>query len=129
MPARLAVATAALVLVSVVGSACVFGPTVTCGDVAQDDCDRAVEMAKPLLDAYWDQATEVLVHPGVCSLAMAGCSHRQATFPGFLTVELVPHHPSAASVVIDQHDPGWTASCRLIVADSNGAHGEPCAED
>ena len=129
MRPRQAALAAVLVLLSVVGSACVFGPTVTCRDVSQDECDRAVEMARPLLDAYWNEANEVLVHPGICSLAMAGCSQRQGTFPGFLTVELIPHYPEAASVVIDHHDSEWTASCRLIVADADGAHGAPCEED
>ena len=56
------------------------------------------------------------------------CSQRQATHPDYLTVELVSDLPDSASVVIDRQSTDWTAVCRLIVADANGAHGEPCAE-
>lgn len=127
MPTRGALAAVAVALLSLVGSACVFGPPVTCRDVAQDECDRAVEMAKLLLVDYWDQATEVLVHPGICSGSMQ-CSQRQATHPGYVTVELVPRLPEEVSVVIDRQTAEWTATCRLIVPDADGAHGEPCAE-
>lgn len=122
---------AVLVAISAVSSACALlpGPETTCQEpVAAEDCDRAVDMARPLLAGYWEQASEVLVHPGVCSLAMAGCSERQATFPGYLTVELLSDQPESASVVIDRHAPDWTATCRLIVPDAHGAHGEPCAQ-
>ena len=119
---------AVVVVIGLLGTACVFDPPVTCQSVEQDDCDRAVAMARPMLGAYWDQATEVLVHPGVCSLAMP-CSARQASLPGYHTVELVSDKPEAASVVIDSRSADWVATCRLIVPDDNGAHGEHCAED
>ncbi|HET6744839.1 MAG TPA: hypothetical protein VFH90_03210 [Candidatus Limnocylindria bacterium] len=83
-------------------------------------------MARPLLTAYWEQAREVYVHPGICQLAMI-CSARQASFPDFITVELVSDPPEA-SVVIDRHAAEWTATCRVIVPDANGAHGEQCAQ-
>lgn len=106
---------------------CLFGPMVTCHSVSAEDCDRAVEMARPLVAAYMDQANEILVHPGVCTRDMQ-CSARQANFPGFITVELLSEQPEAASVVIDMTGAEWTASCRLIVSDEDGnAHGEPCA--
>jgi hypothetical protein len=85
-------------------------------------------MARPLLVAYWNQASEVLVHPGVCTLAMKGCSARQSRFPGYVTVELVSDQPESAYVVLDRESEEWTATCRLIVADEDGAHGERCAE-
>jgi hypothetical protein len=93
-----------------------------------EDCDRAVEMARPFLAAYWDEASEVLVHPGVCRLAMKGCSDRQATVPGYMTVELVSDQPESASMVIDRSRAEWSATCHLIVREADGAHGEPCAE-
>ena len=110
-------------------TACVFDmePPVRCESVAAGDCDRAVEMARPLLTAYWEQASEVFVHPGVCQRAMT-CSARQATLPDYITVELVSDQPEAAAVVIDRHAADWTARCRVIVPDANGAHGEACAE-
>jgi hypothetical protein len=117
----------ALVATVAVGTgACVFGPTVTCQDVSDEVCDRAVEMAKPLVRSYWMTADEVLVHPGVCTRDME-CSARQASFPGFVTVELSSDQPEAASVVIDMTEAEWTASCRLIVPDDSGAHGEACS--
>jgi hypothetical protein len=128
MRAQYHLTAAALVLISTLGSACASDPPVSCQSVPQDHCDRAVAMARPLLSAYWDQATEVLVHPGVCSLAMP-CSARQANFPGYHTVELVSDQPEAASVVIDSRNPEWVATCRLIVPDEDGAHGEPCADE
>ena len=110
-------------------SACSFlGPGITCQSVDQDDCDRAVEMAKPMLDAFWNQASQVLVHPGSCTGSWP-CSARQRNLPGVITVELVSDLPDEASVVIDRQTAEWTANCRLIVRDDNGAHGEPCAED
>ena len=121
---------ALLLAITVVASACALlpGPEIRCDEsVAAEDCDRAVETARPLLAAYWEQASEAFVHPGVCSLAMAGCSHRQATWPGYLTVELVSDQPESASVVIDHRTADWTATCRLIVPDATGAHGETCA--
>ena len=84
-------------------------------------------MARPLLAAYWDQATEVLVHPGICSYPMI-CSERQASHPDFLTIELLPELPESASVVIERQSARWTASCRLIVADEHGPHAERCAD-
>jgi hypothetical protein len=119
-----------LVAIAVAASGCALlpGPEITCQEpVSAEDCDRAMEMARPLLAAYWDQATEVLVHPGVCTLEME-CTERQATFPGYLTVELLSDLPDSASVVIGGRAADWTATCRLIVADTIGAHGEPCAE-
>jgi len=121
---------AVLVAISAVSSACALlpGPETTCQEpVAAEDCDRAVDMARPLLAAYWDEASEALVHPGTCAQPME-CSARQATHPDFLTVELVSDQPESASVVIDRHAPVWTATCRLIVPDAHGAHGEPCAQ-
>jgi len=110
-------------------SACSFmGPRVTCQSIDQDACDRAVELARPLLDAYWNQAIQVLVHPGGCTRSMV-CSARQRSLPGVITVELVSDLPDEASVAIDRQTAEWTANCRLIVRDDNGAHGEPCAED
>jgi hypothetical protein len=128
--ARLCTLAAIVLASSAVASACALlpGPEITCHKaVATEECDRAVEMARPLLAAYWDKASEVLVHPGVCSRPMI-CSERQATHPDFLTIELMPALPGSASVVIDRHRADWTATCRLIVADENGAHGERCAE-
>jgi hypothetical protein len=110
-------------------SACVFDldPPVTCESVAAEDCDRAVEMARPLLDAYWEQASEVLVHPGPCSRERS-CPPRLARDAGWLTVELVSDQPEAAFVVIDRHTPEWTAECAVTVATATGAHGEACAQ-
>ena len=84
-------------------------------------------MAHPLLAAYWDQASQALVHPGVCADPME-CSERQATSPHALTVELVSDQPESASVVIDRSREDWIATCRLIVPDATGWHGEPCEE-
>ena len=112
-----------LLVIAIAVSACSFlpGPQVTCDEsVTAEDCDRAVDIARPLLAAYWDQAREALVHPGVCTLEME-CSDRQATFPGYITVELVSDQPESASVTIDQRDTEWTATRRLIVPDENGA--------
>ena len=111
-------------------SACTLlpGPEITCQDpVAAEDCDRAVDLARPLLAAYWDRASEALVHLGVCADQME-CSERQAKFPGYLTVELVSDQPEAASVVIDHRTGDWSVvTCRVIVPDAHGAHGERCA--
>jgi hypothetical protein len=109
------------------GACSLLGLRISCRSMEQDDCDRAVEIAKPLLDAYWDQASEVLVHPGICTRSMI-CSERQRNHSGAITVELVSDLPEDASVVIDRQAARWTARCRLIVPDDNGAHTEPCAE-
>jgi hypothetical protein len=127
--ARRVAVTAFLVVVTGAASACVFDldPQVNCQSVEADDCDRAVEMARPLLAAYWHEATEVLVHAGLCSRVMQ-CSQRQANHPDYLTVELVSERPENASVVIDR-SAEWTATCRLIVPDATGAHAEACADE
>ena len=108
-------------------SACDRGPLLTCADVATDDCDRALEMAQPLLRSYWEQASEAYVHSGGC-VGARGCPSTLAQDSGFITVDLVSDQPEAASVVIDRHNADWTATCVLTVRDANGAHGEPCAE-
>jgi len=126
---RRTIVAAVLVMISALCGGCALlpGPEVRCQEsVSAEDCDRAVDMAHPLLAAYREQASEALVHPGTCAQPME-CSARQATHPDFLTVELVSDQPESASVVIDRHAPVWTATCRLIVPDAHGAHGEPCA--
>ena len=126
--ARRMLGAAVVAVVAGATSACVFDrdPPVRCDSIATEDCDRAVERARPLLAAYWEHASEVWVHPGVCTQAME-CSPRQRTFPAFITVELVSDQPDSVSVVIDRQNAEWTAQCRLIVPDAEGAHGEACA--
>ena len=118
-----------MAVIVAVASACVFDrdPLITCEDTATADCERAVEMARPLMRSYWDQAGEVHIHPGGC-VRSRSCRASLAQDPGFMTVDLVSEQPEAASVVIDRHDTHWTATCYLTVPDANGAHGEPCEE-
>ncbi|HKO32491.1 MAG TPA: hypothetical protein VJY85_01975 [Candidatus Limnocylindria bacterium] len=128
---RRTIVAAVLVAISAALTGCALlpRPDITCQEtVSAEDCDRAVEMARRLLAAYWDEASEVLVHPGVCRLDMKGCSERQATFRGYVTVELVSDQPESASVVIDGSNADWSATCLLSVPDAHGAHGERCAE-
>src|SRR5688572_19613552 len=119
---------ALVAVLSGAASACVFDldPPVSCGSVAAEDCDRAVEMARPLLAAYWEQASEVLVHPGPCSIERS-CSPRFANDPSYITVDLRSDQPEQAFVVIDLHAAEWTAECALTVRTADGAHGEPCS--
>ena len=126
---RRALVAAVLAVISATASACVFDldPPVTCESVAAEECDRAVDMARPLLGAHWADASEVWVHPGSCSQSR-GCSPRRATDLGFITVELESDQPEAVFVVIDRHNAEWTAMCSVTVPDANGAHGEACAE-
>jgi hypothetical protein len=110
------------------GTACAFGPPVTCNDpIRADDCRRAVEMARPLMAAYWNQASEVLVLVGPCTLTRS-CSPRRANDPGYLTVDLVTDQREAAVVVIDRRNAEWTATCAVTVRTADGAHGATCAE-
>ena len=122
---------AVLAVVTVAAGACVFDldPPVRCESVAAEDCDSALDMARPLLGAYWEQASEVLVHPGPCSFEGGGsCPPRFATDARWLTVELVSDQPEAAFVVIDRRTGEWTPTCAVTVPDVDGAHREPCAE-
>jgi hypothetical protein len=126
---RRTIVAAILVAIIAVSTGCALlpGPEITCQEqVSAEDCDRAVDMARPLLVAYWDEASEALVHRGMCTRDME-CSDRQRTFPDVLTVELVSAEADSASVVIDGRTADWTATCRLIVATANGAHSEHCA--
>ena len=127
---RRALVATVLHVVIAAASACVFDPPVRCEEpLRADECDRAVEMAKPLLAAYWDQAIEVLVHINPCPLNRHGsCPPRLAADPGWITVELESDPPPApaAHVVIDRHGAEWTARCGITVFTANGAHGEPC---
>ena len=110
-------------------SACTLlpGPEITCQDpIAAEDCDRAADLARPLLAAYWDKASEALVHLALLR-GPDGMLRAGAKFPGYLTVELVSDQPEAASVVIDHRTADWSVvTCRVIVPDAHGAHGERC---
>ena len=122
-----ALAAALLALLGLVGGACAFGPTVDCGSVPGQDCRRAIEMARPLTGAYWDQASEVVVRFGHCTLGRH-CLARFADDPRWITVDLPTDEPDWAFVVIDRNGARWTAECALTVRDADGSHGEPCAE-
>lgn len=124
---RSGLALATMAVVIAVGSACDRGPQITCLDVASADCSRALDIARPLLRSYWEQASEVQVHPGGCSW-YRHCLLTLAHDQGFITVDLVSDRPEMAFVVINRHNANWTASCALTVPDASGAHGESCAE-
>jgi hypothetical protein len=124
---RQAVMAATLILLGVVGSACVFGPPVDCGPVAAEDCRRAIEMAQPLVREHWEQARKVVVRFGPCSLARH-CQARFANDPRWITVDLPTDEPAWAFVVINRSGANWTAECALTVRDEHGSHGEPCEE-
>jgi hypothetical protein len=127
--ARRFVITLATALVTVaVASACVFdpGPPISCQSVSGDDCNRAVDLARPLMRSYWELASEVHVHPGRCS-QYRHCPATLVNDQGFITVDLVSDQPETAFVVIDRRHAEWSAICAVTVRDANGAHGEPCA--
>ena len=109
-------------------SACVFlpGPQVDCQSVSADGCNRAIDMARPLLSSQWGNAGQVTVHPGSCARGMP-CPQSVAVDQRFLTVELTSDAPTAPFVVIDHQGAVWTARCSVLVSSSSGAHTESCA--
>lgn len=105
-------------------------PQITCDkSVTTEDCDRAVELARPLLSAYWGPATKWLVHAGICALSMS-CPPPAARNPRYITVEPVayPSGSDPAFVTIDRHQGEWTAQCLVWVMSLSEAHTEPCAQ-
>jgi hypothetical protein len=121
---------ATMAMLVALASACIFdrGPLITCESVATVDCARALDMAGPLMRSYWDQASEVQVHPGRCS-RYRHCLLTAQEPEGFITVDLVSADRSTmAFVVIDRRNADWTATCFRTVRDPNGgAHGESCS--
>jgi hypothetical protein len=111
---RPVLALAVTALIVAVATGCVFdrGPLITCADVATDDCDQALEMARPLMHTYWEQASQVYVHAGGCVRSRI-CPATLAQDPGFITVDLVSDQPESASVVFDRRNAEWTARCFL----------------
>jgi hypothetical protein len=100
------------------------GPSVDCSAISADDCHRAVDLARPLLSAEWEKASQVTVHTGPCSRAMK-CPASTVANPGFLTVELTD--PGVTPfVVIDRRQGVWKAACRVMVYSGNSGSLQPC---
>jgi hypothetical protein len=108
-------------------SACIFvrSPAVDCQAISAEDCRRAVEMARPLVSSFWENANRVSVHAGSCSQGMR-CPPAVATDPGHVTVELISNDPEARFVVIDRRHAEWTAKCVVLVVSESGAHTAAC---
>jgi hypothetical protein len=108
-------------------SACVFapGPAVDCQSVSADDCDRAVEMARPLLSSHWGTSSRVIVHIGPCTQGIS-CPPTVALRKRFLTVELTPDERQVPYVVIDRQDTEWTATCFVFVYSGSEGHTQAC---
>ena len=116
----------ALVISASILAACVFtpDPPISCEEISNVDCARAVAMARPLLGSYWGNASEAIVHAGICARFMR-CLPTVARDKTHLLVELIFAEDPERFVRIDR-EPTWTASCLVFVTSANEGHTEPC---
>ena len=108
------------------GCSFILGPPIDCQSISAEDCRHAVDMARPLLSLSWDQASQVLVHPGECAGFMR-CLATAMPDERHITVELISDNHEPRVVFVDRQHAAWTATCLVFVASGNGGHTEACA--